>query len=180
MVIHHDLRLRVVIHGIDGEIAAHCVFFLRAPDVVAQHPPGGVHGVFHARQFAFAGLFVTRHLFGSGVVQVGTEGGHFDDLVFAAPAKHHVHDAKTPPDQKGAAKQALDLLRCGIGGHIEVFGSQTDQQVAYCTPHHIGLKPRSVQGANHIQRAFIHQRWVDAMGLNGHVNPLAKLGFFAC
>jgi hypothetical protein len=106
--------------------------------------------VFHAGQFTLAGLLVARHLFGSGVVQVGAEGRHLDHLMLAAPAKHHMHDAKAPPDDERAAKQALDLLGCGVGGHIKVFGPQADQQVAHRTTHHIGLKPRVMQGAHHI------------------------------
>ena len=37
VVIDHNLRLGVVVHGVDGEVAPHRVLFHRAPDVVAQH-----------------------------------------------------------------------------------------------------------------------------------------------
>ena len=37
VVIDHDLRLGVVVHGIHGEVAARGVLVLRPPDVVAQH-----------------------------------------------------------------------------------------------------------------------------------------------
>ena len=37
VIIHQILRLRVVVHGIDGEVAAGGVFILRAPYVVTQN-----------------------------------------------------------------------------------------------------------------------------------------------
>jgi hypothetical protein len=38
---------------------------------------------------------------------VGAEGGDLDHLVLAPAAVHHVHDAKAPADDEGAAEQAL-------------------------------------------------------------------------
>ena len=37
VIVHHDLRFRVVVHGVDGEVTARCVVFHRAPNVVTQH-----------------------------------------------------------------------------------------------------------------------------------------------
>ena len=104
VVVDHHLRGRVVIHGVDGEVAAHRVFLLGAPDVVAQHAAGGIHGVLHAGKFTAAGFLVARHLLGCGVVQVGAEGGNLDHLVLPAAPIHHVHDAKAPPDDEGPAE----------------------------------------------------------------------------
>ena len=179
VVIDHDLRGRVVVHGVDGEVAANGVFFLRAPDVVAQHAAGRIDGVFHAGQFAFAGFLVARHLFGRSVVQVGAEGGDFNHLVLAPTAIDHVHDAKAPPDDESAAKQAFDLFGRGVGGHVKVFGAQTEQQVAHGAAHDIGDKTGFLQGAHHVDGAVIDQAHVDAMAANRHFDPLAKIGF-AC
>jgi hypothetical protein len=55
VVVHHHARLRVVVHGVDGEVAPRGVLVLRAPDVVAQHPAAGVHRVLHAGQLALGG-----------------------------------------------------------------------------------------------------------------------------
>ena len=48
VVIDNDLGFRVVIHGVDGEVAPCGVFFHRAPDVIAQHPARAVNGMLHA------------------------------------------------------------------------------------------------------------------------------------
>ena len=179
VVIDHDLRGRVVIHGVDGEVAANRVFFLRAPDVVAQHATGRIHGVFHAGQFAFTGFLVAGHLFSRRVVQVSAEGGDLNHLVLAPTAIDHVHDAKTPPDDESAAKQAFDLLGRGVGGHVKVFGAQAKQQVAHGATHDIGHKTGLLQGAHHVDGAVVHQAHVNAMAANGDFDPFAKVGF-AC
>ena len=178
MVVDHDLALGVVVHGVDGEVAADRVFFLRAPDVVAQDAAGGVHRVFHVGQLALAGAFVARDLLGGGVVHVGAEGGDFDDFVFAAPAIDHVDDTKTPPDDESAAKQAFDLLGRGVGGHVEVFGPQADQQVAHRTADDVGLKTGLLQGADHVEGALVDQVGVDAVLGDGDFDAFAKLGRF--
>ena len=93
-----DQRLgnRVVIEGVDGEIASVGVFFAGAEHVVVQHPPMGV------------GLAI-----GMGCA----EGGDLDGL---AP-EHHVNDAKAPADDACASKERLHRLGGGVGGYVEVF-----------------------------------------------------------
>jgi hypothetical protein len=150
------------------------VFFLRAPDVVAQHAAAGVHGVLHARELALAGALVARHLLGRGVVHVGAEGRDLDHLVLAAPAVHHVHDAKAPPDDEGAAKQRLDLLGRGVGGHVEVLGAQAQQQVAHRAAHHVGLVARLLQRRDHVFRAFVDQGRIDLVHFGRHLLALAE------
>ena len=82
---------------------------------------------------------VAGHLLGGGAVHVGAEGRDLDHLVLAAAAVHHVHDAKAPADDEGAAEQALDLLGRGVGGDVEVLGPQADQQVAHRAADDVGL-----------------------------------------
>ena len=171
VVVHHDLRLRVVVHGVDGEVAADRVFFLRAPDVVAQHAPAGIDGVLHAREFGLAGAFVAGNRLGGGVVEVGAEGGHLDDLVLAAAAEHDVHDAKAPADDEGTPEQALDLLGRGVGGDVEVLGAQPQQQVAHGAPDHIGLVACVLEGAAHLDGPLVDQRGIDAV--HGRADLLA-------
>ena len=135
--------------------------------------------MFHAGQLALAGFLITSHLFGSGVVQVGAEGGDFNHLVLAPATIDHVHDAKTPPDDESAAEQAFDLFGRGVGGHVKVFGAQTEQQVTHGATHDIGHKTGFLQRAHHVDGAVIDQAHVNAVAADGHFNPLAKVGF-AC
>ena len=37
VIVHHDLRFRVVVHGVDGEVTARRIMLHRAPNVVTQH-----------------------------------------------------------------------------------------------------------------------------------------------
>jgi len=180
VIVDHDLVGRVVVHGVDGEVAARRVFFLRAPDVVAQHPAAGVHRVLHARELALAGALVARHLLGGSVVHVGAEGRDLDHLMLAPPAVHHVHDAKTPPDDEGAAEQRLDLLGRGVGGHVEVLGPQPQQQVAHRAAHHVGLEARLLQRGDHVFRAFVDQGRIDLVNLCRHLLALAEAALALC
>ena len=157
VIIHHHLVQRVVVHGVDGEITPNRVLFLRAPDVVAQHTTGAVDRMLHPRQLTAAGLLVASDLLSGCVVEVGAKCGHLNHFVFAPPAKHHVHDAKAPPDDERTAKEPLHLFRCGVGCHIKVLGTQAHQQVAHRPPHHIGFKTGFLQRANHGHRALIDQ-----------------------
>ncbi len=94
-------------------------------------------------------------------------------------AVHHVHDAETPPDDERTTEQSFDLLRGGVGCHIEVFGPQTDQQVAHRTAHHIRLKTRLLQGAHHVDGTVVHQAGVDAVHRHRDFHPFAELGLAA-
>ncbi|TXT36728.1 MAG: Uncharacterized protein FD135_4065 [Comamonadaceae bacterium] len=93
---------------------------------------------------------------------------------------HHMHDAKTPPDDEGPAKQALDLLRRGIGGHIKVFRGQAQHQVAHRAADDIGLKTSLFERAHHVDGAFVHQFGVDAVVCRPDFQAFAKTGFGGC
>ena len=177
VVIDHHLRGRVVVHGVDGEVAPHRVLFLRAPDVVAQHATGGIHGVLHAGELAAAGFLVARHLLGRGIVQIGAEGRDLNHLMLTATPVHHMHDTKAPPDDEGPAEQLFDLLGRGVGRHVKVFGPQTQQHVAHSAANDIGLKSGALQGAHHVGGALVHHRRVDAMGADRHIHALAESRF---
>ena len=179
VVVHHDLALRVVVHGVDAEVAPGGVFVLRPPHVVAQHAAGGIHGVFHARKLAFGGALVAADVLGVGAVQVGAEGGDFDHFVLAPAPEDHVHDAKAPPDDEGAPEQRLDLLGRGVGGHVKVFGAQAQQQVAHGAADDVGLVPRVFERADHADGAAIDQRQVNAVRGRADFHALAKAAFAA-
>ena len=137
VVIDHIPRQRVVVHGIDGEVAPRCGFVLRSPHVVAQHTTAGVNGVFHARQLRLAAALVALDLLGVSAVQVSAKGGHLDHLVFTPTPKHHMHNSKAPPNDEGAPEQGLDFFGCGIRGHIKIFGRQAHEQIAHCAAHDV-------------------------------------------
>ena len=122
VVIDHDLGLRVVIHGVDGEIAARGILVLRAPDVIAQHAPAGIDRVRHARERVLAGFFVAADLFGGGVVQISAESRNFNHLMFAPAPVNDMHDTKPPPDDESTAKQVFHLFGRGVGCYVEIFG----------------------------------------------------------
>jgi hypothetical protein len=105
---------------------------------------------------------------------VGAEGGHLDHLVLAAAAVHHVHDAKTPPDDEGATKQALDLLGRGVGGHVKILRPQAHQQVAHGATHDVGLVARLLERAHHVGGPFVDQGGIDAVNLGGDFLALAE------
>jgi hypothetical protein len=135
--------------------------------------------VLHAFELALAGALVAFDLLCGHVVQVRPEGRDLDHLVVAPPAIHHMHDAKAPPDDESAAKQALDLLGRGISGHIKVFRAKAEQQVAHGAAHNVGLKPGLLQSACHVDGTFVHQVGVDAVHRCGHLGAAAKVGLAA-
>ena len=121
VVVNHFARFGVVIHGVDGEVATRSIFVLRTPDVVAQYAATGVDCVFHAGEFLLAAALVTSDLGGVGVVEMGTECGDFDHLVFATTSIDHMDDTKASANDEGTSKGGLDLLWRGIGRDVKVF-----------------------------------------------------------
>ena len=174
VVVHQHARLGVVVHGVDGEVAPRRVLLLRAPHVVAQHAPAGVHRVLHAGQLALGRALVAADVGGLRVVHVGAEGGDLDHLVLAPAAKHHVHDAKAPPDDEGAPEQLLDLLGRGAGGDVEILGLEPQQQIAHRAADDVGLVPRFLERAHHRDSALVHQVGVDGVRLRAQLHALAQ------
>ena len=132
----------------------------------------------HAGEFAFAGALVAADLLGQAAVQVGAEGGDFDDLMLAAAAVDDVHDAKAPADDEGAAEQRLHLFGRGVGGNVEVLGAQADQQVAHRTADDIGLITGILERVHHIHGAVVDQLDVDTVFFDGYILALPERGFF--
>ena len=131
----------------------------------------------HAGELTFTGFFIAGHLLSGGVVQVGTKCRDFNDFMLAAPAIDHVDDAKTPPDDEGAAKQGLHLLGRGVGSDVKVFGAQAQQQIAHRAAHHIGDKTSVLQSTHHIGGPLIDQGGVDAVGFRRHIHAFTQRGF---
>ena len=163
MVVDHSLRQRVVVHGVDREVAACRILHLRAPDVVAQHAAGGVDHMFLLGSLVSAGLLDACGLVGRRSVEVGTEGRDLDDLMLAAAAEDHVHEAESPANNEGAPEERLHLLRRSVGGDVEVFRPQPDEQVAYRTANDVGLVAAVLQCLNDPHRVVVEQCRVDAV-----------------
>jgi hypothetical protein len=73
--------------------------------------------------------------------------GDLDDL----PTDPHMNDLKAASNDSGIAKALLDLLRSGIGGHVEVLGVLADQKIAHRSPDHVGVETVLLQLLNHKQ-----------------------------
>ncbi|KFB73520.1 MAG: hypothetical protein AW09_001221 [Candidatus Accumulibacter phosphatis] len=126
VVIDDGFGSRVVIQGVDREIAARSVFQLATEDIVAQHPT----------------LLVGERLVAALFSMVAAESGHFDG--FCAHAD--MHDLETTADDAGAAEAVTDLFRRRIGGDIEVLRRQADQQVAHGAADDVRLVAIFLQG----------------------------------
>ena len=106
---------------------------------------------------------------------MGSKGRDFNDLMLTASAVHHMHNSKTATNDEGPSEQGLDFLWRGICCHIEIFGTQTQQQIANRAAHHIGLITSVLQRSNHIQCAVVDQAWIDTMNGCWNFNTLAKV-----
>ncbi len=120
----------IVVEGIDGEVAAQGILLYGAVEVVVQH-----HAVGALLRLAEIGA---------------TEGGHLDDLA----SEPHVSEAKAPSDEAAVAEHRFHLLRRGVGGHVEVLGLPSEQQVANATAHQVGLVAALLQAVEHFQGTF--------------------------
>ena len=56
-----------------------------------------------------------------------------------------MNDLEAAADNAAAAKYFADLLRCGIGCDIKVFGLDPEQQIPNGTAHNISLKTGFMQ-----------------------------------
>ena len=180
VVVDHDLALGVVIHGVEREIAPRRILFLRAPDVVAQHATAGIHRMLHALERAPAGLLVAVHLLGCRSIQIGAEGRHLDHLMLAPAPVHHVHDAEPAPDDEGATEQALHLLGRGRGGHIEILGLESQNQVTHRAADDIGLETRLLEREHHVDGTLVHQLGIDLVHRGRQLDAFAERRTHAC
>jgi hypothetical protein len=101
-------------------------------------------------------MFILRRVGRGGAA----EGGHFQQVL----AEHHVHDLEALADDEGAAEQALDLLRRGVGGDVEVFRLHAQQQVAHRAADDEGFVAGFLQGAGDADGIVRQQARIDAVG----------------
>ena len=117
---------RVVIKRVAGEITAHGIFFHTAVSVVLHNP--AVRVLLH-----FTAASKGRDLY-----------GFWPD--------HDVYDLKASADNAASAENLMNLLRRRIGGDIEVFRLDAQQQVANRPADNISLKTFVMQTADNFFR----------------------------
>gem|GEM_PF-5173865 len=151
VVVQHRLRGRIVVHRVDGEVAARGVLVLGAEVVVAQD----------------AAMLVLRRVGAAGAA----EGRHFQQLL----AEHHVHDLEAAADDEGAAEQFFHLLRRGVGGDVEILRFHAQQQVAHGAADDEGLEAGFLQGLGQADRVRRQQLRVDAVLLEAEDHRLGGI-----
>ena len=117
---------RVVIKRVAGEITAHGIFFHTAVSVVLHNP--AVRILLH-----FAAAPKGRDLYGFR-------------------PDHDVYDLKASADDAASAENLMNLLRRRIGGDVEVFRLDAQQQVANRPADNISLKTFVMQTADNLFR----------------------------
>ena len=125
--------LDAVVEGIDGKVAAFGILFYGAVDVVTQ-------------QHAFIRL-AGDMLAGIDLVVVAAEGGYLDHVT----AKYHMGQTEAASHQTAVGEEFADLLRGGVGRHIEILGRSAQQQIAHTSAHQIGLITCFIQAIEHLQ-----------------------------
>ena len=132
-VIEDALGARVVIQRIDSEVAALGVVFQAAIHVVTQNAPALV-----TRGQVAVFFFLAFRV-------IGAEGGDLNDLT----AEVHVNQLEAAANDPGVAKFGAHLLGRGAGGHVEIFGVNVQQQIAYATADQIRLVASLLQAFDH-------------------------------
>ena len=150
VIVDHRFGGRVVVKGVDREVAPRRIVGLIAEDVVGEH----------------AAVRVDR----LRAVGRGAVGRHLDRL----RAKHHVHQPEAAADDDGAAEMRLDLLGRGVGGDVEVLRRHADQQVAHGAADDVGMVPGLLQRLAHPQRRAWHPVALDAVLGDRHLSRLVR------
>ena len=128
----------VVIQGVAGEIAAGGVL-LHAAVAVVLHD---------------AAVFVLPR-----GAAAAAEGGDFNRF----RPHHHVHNLKAAADDAAAAEYFAHFFGAGVGGHIEIFRLDAQEQIAHRAAHHISLKPGLLQPRHHFFRRIAYPVRRDAV-----------------
>ncbi len=143
-VVEDALADRIVIQGVDGEVAALRVFFQGAIDVVAQNPPALV-----AR-----GLVAVFLVFVDRVI--GAEGRDLNDFA----TEMDMHQLETAADDSRIAEFGTHLLGGGAGGDVEILGRDAQQHVAHATADQIRLVTGTLQAFDDIHRIAAELRFL--------------------
>jgi len=146
-VVENTFADRIVIQGVDGEVAALRVFFQRAIDVVAQDAPALVAG-----RLVAVFLFVVLRV-------IGAEGRDFDD--FATKVDMHQFEATT--DDPRIAEFGANLFRGSAGGNVEIFWRDAEHHVTHTAADQISLVTGVLQAFDDIHRITAELRLLQRM-----------------
>ncbi len=135
-VVENAFTDRIVIQGVDGEVAALRVFFQGAIDVVTQNSPA-----FITRRLVAVFVFVVLRV-------IGAEGRDFNDFA----AKVDMHQFETPTDDPRIAELGAYLLRRGTGGDVEIFRRDAEQHVTHTAADQVSLVTGVLQAFDDIHR----------------------------
>jgi hypothetical protein len=78
-----------------------------------------------------------------------------------------VDDLETPPDEAAVTKEAVDLVRGGVGGDVEVLGLAAQEQIPHPAPDHIGGVTVIVEPCQDLEDIGGHRRAGDGVLLAG-------------
>ena len=146
-VIEDALADRVVIQGVDGEVATLRVLFQGAIDVIAQDAPALVAG-----RLVGVLLFIVLRV-------TGAERCDLDDFA----TKVDMHQLEAPADDSCITKLGAHLFRRGAGGDVEILGRDIEQHVAYAATHQVGLV------------AGVLQTFDDVHGITAELSALQRM-----
>lgn len=133
----------VVEQAVDGEVPSLGILLGRTEKVVSR---GEIVAV-----FIFA--------------QVATKSGDLELRVLSA----HQHQAKALADNVGAVNGVPHLIRFGVGGNVEVFGMNAQEQVANAAADQIGGMAPFLEGADNSDRMGVNPVLMQ-VGLLGNVH----------
>lgn len=125
-VVDNRERRDVVEEGIDGEVAAKRILFRCAKRVVVPH-------------LQFRCRFIGSSFSGCRLVlrarqDMTTKRRDLDGLV----AEPNVRKTKAAADDPAVSEQLLDLVRVGIGAHVEVLGPASQEEIPDTAPDEVG------------------------------------------
>ena len=100
-----------------------------------------------------AAMFIFRRTVG----RAAAKGGDFDQVL----AKHHMHDLEAAANDEGAPEQTFDFVGRGVGGHVEIFRLDAQQQVAYGAADDEGLEAGLLQRVRNAHRVWRHMIRID-------------------
>src|SRR5712691_2936722 len=161
VVIENGLVGRIVVQGVDREVAPDGVVLARAVDVVAHYATMLIDDMV---------AFVKP----VPAVLVGLRRGarakrrDLDRLL----AEHDVHQLEAPADQARAPEELVHFLRGCVGGGVEVLRFQAEQKVAHRAADHVGLVAVGLQHLAHLARPVRDRLAADAvLLLRGEPRP---------
>lgn len=87
-----------------------------------------------------------------------------------------MHDLEAAANDAAALEQPVDLLRSGIGDHVEILGLPPAQQIPQAPSDQIGFEPGLMQSVEYIECGPGHLFTGNRVGVAGNHLGLGKAG----